>query len=376
MRLVANFEDRDKARRYFTFITNEGIKALFEKNSDNGFQVWIYEEGEIDKAKQLLADFEKDPNQTKFDVIDDVQIAEPKEDTDISEDPVFTARMQEMRKKMGAKPLYSHIKASLTKMTIFLCVILFLVSMYQRVTIMKGMGEGAKKVAIFTPIEKALLYGIPSTYNVVVDDDMGENDLDGARVEAAQEQNVWLGLYYIALNWPESKADLGVPMFVEISKGQLWRIVTPALLHGGFLHIIFNMMWLWLLGKQVEERMGRWRYIFLMIVIAAISNTVEYLMVGPAFLGFSGVVCGLAGFIWMRQRVAPWEGYPLQKGAAIFLAIFVLGIAALQVVSFTLKILGVATFPIQIANAAHLSGAIVGIVLAKMSLFARKKHER
>lgn len=374
MRLVAQFEKREKARKFYTYITHEGIHALFER-AEKGFSVWVYEESDVEKAEELLEQFEHNSEDPKFDIADDVDLHEPKEEGEISEDPIFLARMQELKKKLTVKPLYANIRASLTKLTILLCIVLFLVSLYQRISIGESEPKKSKSTVIVTPIEKALLYDRISPVDLEVANPENTEAMEETIVREAEKENVWIGLYYIALNWPASKKALSAPKFVEIAKGQVWRLVTPVLLHGGFLHILFNMMWVWLLSKQIEERIGKWRLLLMMIIIAILSNTVQYLMVGPAFLGFSGIICGMAGFIWLRQRIAPWEGYPFQRGAALFLAIFVLGIAALQVVSFFLKLFDIASFPLRIANSAHIAGALVGMGLAKLNIFARH-HER
>jgi membrane associated rhomboid family serine protease len=359
MRLIASFEDPLKARKFYSLLISKEIEALYEIEGSS-FKVWIYEEGDYPKAEQILAQFEKEGG--GFDQLSDVHLADFKEaPKEISDDPIFLAHVHEMRKKLSAKTLYANIEPSVTKVTIFLCAILFFITFYQHY------GNEDK----FSPIEQGLLYDSLSEVNALLSLEPTEEE---RLVLEAKSENVFIGYYYIALNWPLSKAVLDAPKFVKIRQGEVWRLVTPALLHGSVLHILFNMMWLWLLGRQIEERVGKWRYILMMLIIAAISNTAEYLMVGPAFLGFSGVICGQAGFIWMRQRVAPWEGYPLQKSASLFLAIFVLGIVGLQVISFVLKVTGSALLPVQIANTAHLVGAIVGILLAKTELFARHSH--
>ena len=81
-----------------------------------------------------------------------------------------------------------------------------------------------------------------------------------------------------------------------------------------FYTFFFNMAWLWYLGRQIEQRAGSVRMLLMILVVGIIANVAQYLMSGPYFLGFSGVVVGMVGFIWVRQRVAPWEGYPLPRG--------------------------------------------------------------
>jgi GlpG protein len=131
------------------------------------------------------------------------------------------------------------------------------------------------------------------------------------------------------------------------------------------------MIWLWVLGRPIEQRIGAGRTLLLTFAAAIASNVVQYLMSGPLFLGYSGVVMGLAGFIWMRERIAPWEGYPVQKGTMLFLGFFILAMFVLQSLSFFVQIFSDLPFILSIANTAHIAGAIVGMLLGRLSLFAR-----
>jgi rhomboid protease GluP len=45
-----------------------------------------------------------------------------------------------------------------------------------------------------------------------------------------------------------------------IRDGQLWRLLTPALVHGGFAHIGFNMYALFIFGVGLERAFGHWRF--------------------------------------------------------------------------------------------------------------------
>jgi GlpG protein len=165
--------------------------------------------------------------------------------------------------------------------------------------------------------------------------------------------------------------DQNGPLFEKIGKGEVWRLFTPCLLHGGILHILFNMAWVWILCKQIEIRMNRLKVLLMMIIIGVVSNVAQYLMSGPYFIGYSGIVVGLVGFIWMRQKIAPWEGYPLQKGTIIFILIFIGAMMGLELLSFFLKFFSI-NISANIANTAHIVGGLIGILLARIPFFSRK----
>ena len=85
--------------------------------------------------------------------------------------------------------------------------------------------------------------------------------------------------------------------------------------------------------------------------------------------------CSFHGFIWIRQKNAAWEGYFLQPGTAEFITIFVLGLAALQTLSFASELFsptGAGGFFGAIANTAHISGALIGMALGRLSFFEWK----
>jgi len=95
---------------------------------------------------------------------------------------------------------------------------------------------------------------------------------------------------------------------IEISQGQIWRMITPIFIHFGFFHILFNMLWLRDLGSMIEQRQSPWILAALVLVVAAISNLGQFLVSGPMFGGMSGVVYGLLGYIWIRGKNDPASG--------------------------------------------------------------------
>ena len=137
--------------------------------------------------------------------------------------------------------------------------------------------------------------------------------------------------------------------------GQYWRLLTPAFLHFGWLHIVFNSLWLWELGTRVERVMGSLNMAGLFCVIALVSNTCQYVFGGPGlFGGMSGVVYGLLGFSWVAPLLQP--RWPIQPAPAIML--FMIGWLVVCLVG-VVEVLGFGA----IANAAHLGGLVCGAAL-------------
>lgn len=162
-------------------------------------------------------------------------------------------------------------------------------------------------------------------------------------------------------------------LFESIRHGQLWRLCTPIFLHANLLHLVFNMIWVISLGSMIELRTRALRYLLLIFAIATISNTAQYLVSGPAFLGISGVICGMAGFVTTRQRLAPWESYPLPHQAYQFLIFWVWLLIALSGAMLFLALQGV-TFAIGFGNTAHVSGLLAGKILGRFSFFSSAKQ--
>jgi GlpG protein len=108
----------------------------------------------------------------------------------------------------------------------------------------------------------------------------------------------------------------------EVFQGQVWRLVTPILLHFGFLHIFFNMMWLFDLGSMVEGRESTWKLLALVLVIGVLSNLGQFYFKGPIFGGMSGVIYGLLGYVWMRGKFDPASGLYLHPQTVAMMMIW------------------------------------------------------
>jgi GlpG protein len=137
--------------------------------------------------------------------------------------------------------------------------------------------------------------------------------------------------------------------FPEIMHGQIWRLITPVFIHNGPLHLLFNMMWLYQLGGAIEVHEGKRYYAFLLVLLSVIVNCIQYLLIGPNFMGMSGVVYGLLGYVWMMSRYQVGTRYVMETNTVMFM----LG----WLVICLIGVMGP-----NVANAEHISGLITGVV--------------
>jgi len=91
--------------------------------------------------------------------------------------------------------------------------------------------------------------------------------------------------------------DLLFSLFGKINQyifqGQFWRLITPILLHGSFLHIGFNMYALYVIGPMLEKKYGVWPFIGLYLVGGLWGNTLSFLLSPNPSLGASTAIFGL-----------------------------------------------------------------------------------
>ncbi|MEI6531275.1 MAG: rhomboid family intramembrane serine protease [Chlamydiota bacterium] len=162
-------------------------------------------------------------------------------------------------------------------------------------------------------------------------------------------------------------------LFGHILEGQIWRLISPILLHGNIFHLFLNVTWLFFFGSLVEEKIGSFRYILLILIVAAFSNTAQYLVSGPYFLGLSGVLMGLVGFIWARRRIENW---PVPKATLLMVTWIICIMAAVEGLFILLERFKIASFSTHIANTAHIVGALTGFIVGLIPYFKERSYER
>lgn len=378
MRLIGSLDNERDSLVFSSFLTRMGIVHMCEEEpvgEEGGegtrFVIWIHDEDTRDQASLYLAEFKVNPKDPRF----ILREGPPQPLLSLAQDQPL------IRPTVATYP--KPHQSTLTWYTFFLCCSLFVWTAIQQPNLSTVPNYLPAFAVSSSPIVKRLVYDYPKAFELAdrlvalygVDrlEDPSQLPPEGqALLREYRATPYWQGLYQELLRGPSGFHHYQGPLFEKISQGEWWRPLTPCFLHADIFHLLFNMLWVILLGPQIEMRVGAWRYVLFLIVSGAFSNTAQYVMGGPAFLGFSGIICAMLTFIWARQHKAPWEGYLLHRSTIAFIAVFVVAMLAIQLVSFFFEALENFSFSPGVANTAHLSGALIGYLIGRLNFFSMK----
>ena len=140
----------------------------------------------------------------------------------------------------------------------------------------------------------------------------------------------------------------------------LWQPVTYLFLHGGFFHILFNMLTLWMFGSDLERAWGTRRFLFyyfltgvgagLCVVLVSPSSTV-------ATLGASGAIYGLLlafGMMYPDRQILFFMIFPIPAKIFVMILGAIAFLSALSMPGDTVSHVG------------HLGGLLFGFVFLRM----------
>lgn len=146
------------------------------------------------------------------------------------------------------------------------------------------------------------------------------------------------------------------------ARGEPWRLLTGALLHGGFVHFWMNAGALRAIGRYVEA-LGHRAHLAIVFVAAAIGGNVVSLLAPPAVagVGASGGILGLVGYLLVLAKRRPRHAPP-RLARAMWMTILLTGALGLVLFMF-------------IDNAAHVGGLLTGVLVA-IPLLVRQGDER
>lgn len=383
MRLIASFDTKEKAYALHVLLSEQNIENFVEKSEQavqNPFLVWAYNEEDVEKSLEIVEHLTQNPEALK-------QKEEESQEDLFEEAKKAEAENQPIKGpiKVRAASYYQHMRsyAPITRWIIILCAILFFWQAFQ-IKSLKEKFTGVEVTKFVAPLTLGLMYDVPEyliKFRQFLEDHPTVNMKEAASLTQSEKTQLeeiqaipsFKGFFVEILPEENKEPNAFHLMFHSIKQGQFWRLFTPALLHGDLLHVLFNMMWLWFLGRQVELKLKLSKYLLLTLLFGIITNTLQYLMSGPFFVGYSGIICGFAGFIWVRQKCAPWEGYNVPKSALVLLLVFILGMLGLQLIALCLEFFGTKFLSLQIGNTAHISGFIAGMIFARIPFLYKVK---
>ncbi|MCS6858850.1 MAG: rhomboid family intramembrane serine protease [Abditibacteriales bacterium] len=162
-----------------------------------------------------------------------------------------------------------------------------------------------------------------------------------------------------------------------------YPLLTSLFLHGGWMHLLGNMLFLWIFGDNVEDRLGHLRYLFFYLVCGVGASIVHIFFnlnsTVPA-IGASGAISGvLAGYLML---------YPTARVATLVIFFFLIDIVELPALLFIgiwflqQFFAGVAMLPFAdaavggVAYWAHIGGFVVGFVCVRFFCIKRPARRR
>ncbi|MEH6543807.1 MAG: rhomboid family intramembrane serine protease [Porticoccaceae bacterium] len=157
------------------------------------------------------------------------------------------------------------------------------------------------------------------------------------------------------------------PADLAFGRGEYWRLLTPAFLHFGPWHIIFNGLWTWEFGRRIELLVGKSNFILIALGIAIAANVGQYWWEpNQIFGGLSGLVYGLLGYVWVRNMIAP---HPLLRVPP--------GIIGLMLAWLVICALGIVDLFLDggVANSAHVVGLLTGMLFGGVAGLGNKGRE-
>jgi membrane associated rhomboid family serine protease len=88
----------------------------------------------------------------------------------------------------------------------------------------------------------------------------------------------------------------------RVADGEFWRLITCTFLHGGLMHIAFNLAFFVRLAPVIDNWLGPWFALGFYAFVAVSSSAAQLLVSESGMVGASGVVYGLFGFLWVMSR--------------------------------------------------------------------------
>jgi membrane associated rhomboid family serine protease len=132
---------------------------------------------------------------------------------------------------------------------------------------------------------------------------------------------------------------------------QPWRLAASALPHLSAFHLIFNVVWLWILGTRLEETLGHVTTFVIIVVLAVGSAAAEFAFAAGG-VGLSGVGYGLVGCLFVLARKDRRFRDAIDKRTLVLFAVW-----------FVLCVILTVTDVLPVGNVAHGAGFVLGVLV-------------
>lgn len=313
MRRIGFIDGSSDAQRFCDYLISQQIEATAEPERDGAqrFAIWVKDEQALDEARAALELYQTSPSDSRFEASKKAKEIRAQQ---AAENRKRLKNLQKMPRS-NPNPLAGG-RTPLTVAAIAVCVL---------VGILSGFGNPTIRV-----------------------------DRAGREYPTLESRTYDALTFVNRHHIPPGERAADDP-FVSIRRGEIWRIVTPAILHGNISHLAMNMMGLFFLGTVIERLHGS-RWLALMLLgTAVVASLVQVFWPagnngGPLAVGASGVTYGLFGFILIRPQFDPF--YPVRLPPMF------------QAIGIGFLIMGVMMIVPGIANGAHVGGLAAGMVFA------------
>ena len=336
MRKLHTFEQEMDANRFTAVLTVNKVEAQVLRNHEEGWDLWIIDEDAIKNARSLLQTYQADPESPQ------IQMALAK-----------AKKIQQQLKQEKAERIKRAKKIEVR--TQFRDPHSMMAAMQRKNTL-------TRKIIMLS----AFVFGACLVFQGEADD----------------------GTNYVrnALETRDSSLPSSFDMstykyrFQSIAKGQIWRLLTPVFVHGtgqtlffDFLHIFFNMYWMYWIGTRIEVQFGLKMYLALFLTTGIASILVPLVvptagllgiagLAGGPVVGMSGVVFGVIGFGWCKMKTKPSVGILITPFILMFSVGWILfGIVTAQAAAGSSPDAGIMG---DISHLAHLVGFLTGALFA------------
>jgi membrane associated rhomboid family serine protease len=143
-------------------------------------------------------------------------------------------------------------------------------------------------------------------------------------------------------------------------------LFSSMFLHGGFLHLFGNMLYLWIFGNNIEDTLGHFRFFLFYLVCGLFAAAVQIFSapdVTVPMIGASGAIAGILG-----AYLVLFPGARVLTLVFIIIFIKIIRIPAILILGFWffMQLLGVGAVASNVAFFAHIGGFIAGLILVKL----------